>query len=93
MKIILATIVLFGFLGFASAEETAAEKVKDSANTVKRSVKKGVHRAEEAVCGTLTGDNKVECLAKEAKNRVIEAKDVVVDKAAKVKNAVDTDGK
>lgn len=50
-----------------------------------------MNRTAEALCGKLTGDSKVECLAKKAKNRVHEGTEVVKDKAVEVKNSVDTD--
>lgn len=93
MKMMVAIITMFGFSGTAHAEETLTEKTQVKVKSVSRSAKKGSHRLSEAVCGKLTGDNKVECLAKQAKNRLQEGKDVVVDKADEVKNAVDSDHK
>ncbi len=93
MKLLTATLVLFGFLGFSQAEETMGEKVQSTTNSGARMVKKGANRANEAICGKLTGDSKVECLAKQAKNRVTEGADVVKDKATEIKNNVDTDKK
>lgn len=93
MKLLIAAIALFGFLGTGYAEETPAEKTQVEVNAIKRSAKKGVHRASEAVCGKLTGDSKVKCLAKKAKHRLKEGKDVVKDKASEVKDAVDSEKK
>lgn len=93
MKVLLIAIALIGFTGVVHAEETVGEKAAVVGKDAKRAVKKGAHRVEESLCGKLTGDSKLECLAKEAKNHVVEAKDAVVDKASEVKNAVDTDKK
>lgn len=93
MKSLIVFFGLFGFLASSYAEETVVEKAKVEVKAAARSAKKGANRASEYVCGTLTGDSKVECLAKKAKNRVVEAKDVVKDKAVEVKDAVDTDKK
>lgn len=93
MKLLIASITLLGFLGAGHAEETMGEKAEATTNSAKRAVKKGVNRTKEAVCGKLTGDSKVQCLAKEAQNRVGEGADVVKDKAAEIKNNVDTDSK
>ena len=95
MKLFIASIVLFsssvGSFGVCHAEETVGEKAQATTKSVKRSGKKGIHRASEAMCGTLTGDNKLQCLAKKSKNRVEEGKDAVIDKGSEMKNAVDTD--
>jgi hypothetical protein len=93
MKLLILTIALFGFLGVSSAEETMTEKTEVAAKTIKRNAKKGLHRTKEAFCGKLTGENKVQCLAKEAKNRLEEGKDVIKDKASEVKNDIDSDKK
>jgi len=73
------------FMGAAHAEETATEKVGTTANDAKRSVKKGMNRAKEAVC--MEGD--VKCAAKKAKHRATETGDVIQDKASEVKDKVD----
>lgn len=93
MKYIIATFVLLGFLQTTSAEETLTEKAAVTTKTAKRGVKKAINRTSEAICGKLTGDSKIECLAKEAKNQMTESKDVVVDKASEIKNSVDSDKK
>jgi hypothetical protein len=93
MKLLITSIVLFGCLGICNAEETLTEKAQATGNTATRTAKKGVHRTQEALCGKLTGDNKAQCLAKEAKNHVEEGVDATVDKAKEVKNAVDSDKK
>ena len=96
MKIILIHCLVVSSLFAAmqiSAEETSSEKVEAAVNTGKRSSKKAMNRAKEAVCGKLTGDNKVQCLAKQAENRIIESADAVKDKASELKNNVDTDSK
>lgn len=93
MKIFILILVIFGFVNISLAEETLSEKAEVTAKSVKRSVKKGIHRTAEAICGKLTGDNKVQCLSKEAKNRLKDGKDAIVDKASEIKNAVDADKK
>ncbi len=93
MKLLILATTLFGFLGLCSAEETMTEKAQTTVNSAKRTTKKGLHRTTESVCGTLTGDNKVQCLAKEAKNRAEEGKDAVKDKATEVKNVIDSEKK
>jgi len=89
MKKVILILALLGFAHAGSAEETVTEKATVTGNKVVRTAKKAANRTAEAVCGTLTGDNKVQCLAKEAKNRMVEGKDAVVDKASEVKNKVD----
>ena len=91
MKKLILTLALVGSANVGIAAESIPEKAQVTTNTVTRSAKKGLNRTAEAICGNLTGDNKVQCLAKEAKNRIIEGKDAFVDKASEVKNAVDTD--
>lgn len=93
MNLLIAVIGLFGFLHVTSAEETLGEKTQVQVNAAARDMKKGVHRTKEAVCGKLTGDSKAACLAKKAKNRMIEAKDVIKDKATELKDVVDTEKK
>ncbi len=93
MKLFIASLILFGGLGLSHAEESMTGKVQDTTNSVTRSAKKGMHRTAEAICGKLTGDNKVQCLAKEAKNRVEESKDAVADKVTEVKNKMDSEKK
>ncbi len=86
----ISVISVLCLLNPSSAEETQTEKAKVEINTVGRKATKTFNRTKEAVCGTLTGDNKVECLAKKAKNRVEEGSDAVKDKASEIKNKVDT---
>ena len=93
MKIFILMLAILGFVNISLAEESISEKAEVTAKSIKRSAKKGIHRTAEAICGKLTGDNKVQCLAKEAKNRIEDGKDAVVDKASEVKNAVDADKK
>lgn len=89
MKLLLVSIVILVGVGIGHAKETLTEKGQAVANTAARKVKKGVNKTQEALCGTLTGDNKVECFAKKAKNRIVEGKSAVVDKANEVKNNID----
>jgi hypothetical protein len=76
-------------IGHVYAGETVGEKAEATANDAARAVKKGAHRAEEAVC--MEGDAK--CLAEKAKHRAQEAGDYTKDKAKEVKNSVDNDEK
>ncbi len=91
MKFVLATLLVFGFVSMGHAEESLGEKAKATTDSAKRGLKKGYNRTKEAACGTLTGDNKVQCLAKKAKNRTEEGVDAVKDKASEVKNSVDSE--
>ncbi len=92
-SVLVLAMCLLGFSTMAHAEETIAEKAAVTGKSAKRSVKKGYNNAKEAMCGKLTGDSKIECLAKEAKNNVQEGVDAAKDKASEVKNAVDSDKK
>ena len=76
MKSIIVVLALFGFMSVSHAEETVAEKAKETVNDVKRAGKKAIHRAEEALCAE--GDLK--CLAQKGQNRVEEGADYVKDK-------------
>jgi hypothetical protein len=86
-------LIFAGALALSSvtvlANESMSEKASGKAGDAKRAIKKGAHRAGEAVC--MEGDAK--CLAKKAKNRVEETKDYGKDKAIEAKDAVDADGK
>ena len=93
MKLLLACVLVLGLVEMSMAEETVAEKAQVKIKTVGRAGKKAVHRTQEAMCGKLTGDSKVKCLAKKAQNRAEEGVDAVKDKASEVKNAVDSDKK
>jgi hypothetical protein len=85
MKSLLIAIVALGYMGTAHAESDAAAKAETTKNDVKRDVKKGWHRTEEAVCAE--GDAK--CAAKKAKHRVQEGSDYVKDKATETKDKAD----
>lgn len=89
MKALISMLAILGFVRMSSAAESISEKAEVTAKTVRRAAKRGSHRTAEAICGKLTGDNKVQCLAKEAKNRLEDGKDVLVDKTSEVKNSVD----
>lgn len=93
MKYFIATFIVLGFLQVVTAEETLTEKAQVTVKTAKRKITKGAHRTAEAICGKLTGDSKLECLAKEAKNHTTEAATAVQDKASELKNSVDSDKK
>lgn len=85
MKALVAALIIVGFATSAQAAETMGEAATAKAHDVKRSMKKGMHRAQEALCAK--GD--VECLKQRAENRAKEAKDYTKDKAEEVKNKVD----
>lgn len=89
LSAIIAALALTGSVGVSNvyAAETVGEKAEAAANDAARAVKKGAHRAEEAVCAE--GDAK--CLAEKAKHRAQEASEYTKDKAKEAKNAVDND--
>jgi hypothetical protein len=89
MKTSITTAVLLGMTGFACAEETIAEKTGVTAHDATRSIKKGVNRAQETVCGE--GD--VKCLSEKAKHRAEEGTDYSKDKLKELKSSVDRDNK
>ena len=85
-RIIRSAAVAFALvLAVPAVAQTAGEKVDEKGNDVKRAVKKGANRVEEAVC---TG-TKAECAAKKGKHRVEETKDKVVDEGKKAVDKVD----
>lgn len=69
----------------ALSDETVSEKVVAKSNDVKRNLRKGSNRVQEAVC--MEGDLK--CAGKKVKNRTVEAKDATVDGVKEVKNKID----
>jgi hypothetical protein len=89
MKSLILAVALMGLTGITCAEETLGEKAEAATNDATRSVKKGVHRAQETVCAE--GDMK--CLSEKAKHRAEEGKDYTQDKAKELKNDVDSDKK
>lgn len=89
MKSLIMAVALMGMTGIAYCEETIGEKAEATTNDATRSVKKGVNRAKEAVCGE--GD--VKCLSEKAKHRAEEGKDYSTDKVKELKNDVDSDKK
>lgn len=82
-------IVALGFLNFAHAEESTAEKANAKAHDMKRTLKKKGHRVEEMVCSE--GDAK--CLAKKAGHRAEEGTDYTKDKAKETMDKIDSDSK
>lgn len=86
-------MVFFSTLIPVHASQTMGEKAEVTSNDAKRATKKGYHRTKEAFCGKLTGDNKAECLAKEAKNRIQEGADATQDKANEIKDKMDSEKK
>jgi hypothetical protein len=91
MKFVAAVLCVMGFVNYGFAEETHVEKAEVRMDSAKRGMKKGMNRTKEAVCGELTGDSKIECLAKKGKHRAEEGDEAVKDKASEFKNNVDTD--
>lgn len=91
LNAIVAALALIASAGISSvyAAETVGEKAEAAANDAARAVKKGAHRAEEAVCA----ESDTKCLAEKAKHRAQEASDYTKDKAKEVKNSVDNDEK
>jgi hypothetical protein len=87
MKALIMAVALMGMTGFAYCAETMGEKAEAVTNDAARAAKKGLHRAEEAVCAE--GDLK--CLSEKAKHRAEEGKDYTKDKAKELKNQVDSD--
>lgn len=85
MKIIIPALFMMLSFGSAFADETASEKVGSTAKDAKRSVKKHVNKAKEAMCAE--GDAK--CLAKKAKHRVEEGAETVKDKTNDTVDKVD----
>lgn len=90
MKQLIACLLIAGFAGgtvlTAHAEETMTEKAQSVGRDAKRAAKKGMNRAQEAVC--MEGD--VKCAAEKAKNRAQEATDATVDKAKDIKESIDS---
>jgi len=89
MKSLMLMATVFCFLSVGCSRETPIEKAQVKVSSAERSIDRTSHRVDEAICGTLTGDNKAQCLAKKIKNRVIEGKDTVVDKASEIKDKAD----
>lgn len=85
MKHLIMLFAVAGFVGAAHAEETTAEKGAAKMNDAKRAAKKGMHKAEEAVCAE--GDAK--CAAKKMGHKAGEAADTAKDKAKEGVNKVD----
>ena len=84
MKSFTLILVAFSILAVGCTKETTSGKAQVELNSAERAVKKTGHRVDEAACGILTGDNKVQCLAKKVKNRAVESKDVIIDKASEI---------
>jgi hypothetical protein len=89
MKSLIVAVALMGMTGLGYCEETLGEKAESTVNDATRSVKKGVNRAKETVCGE--GD--VKCLSEKAKHRAEEGTDYSKDKVKELKNDVDSDKK
>ena len=86
MKSLMLALSAFGLMSFAHAEDTVGDKMEKAGHDAKRSMSKGAHHAEEAMCAE--GDAK--CAAKKAKHRGSEAVDYGKDKT---KETVDKVGK
>ncbi len=87
MKNILLTVVVALASSPVLAAESVSENINAKTNNAKRTIKKGAHRAHEAVC--MEGDLK--CAARKAKNRAVEGKDYVGDKASEMGDKMDAD--
>ncbi len=85
MKNILIVLALCGAFGTAQAEQTAGEKMNETGHDAGRAVKKGAHRAEEAVCAK--SDTK--CLAEKGKHRMQEGTEAIKDGAKSSKDKID----
>ena len=85
MKWILGLLVFAFVSQQVIAEQSAGEKTASEVRSLGRAAKKAAHRIQESVC---TG-SELECAAKKAKNRAVEAKDAVTDKAKELKDKVD----
>ncbi len=79
------TFLVSTMFQIAFADETITEEIVANSNDAKRSLKKGAHRAQEVLC--MDGD--LECAARKAKNRLIEAGDATSDAASELKNKID----
>jgi len=89
MKHYLSLTLTLVAISTCCADQTAAEKAKVTTNNANRAATKTIHRAQESICGKFTGDNKTECLLKEAKHRTTESGNAVKDKTTEVKNKMD----
>lgn len=85
LAVFLVTFVLSTMIQISYADETLVEGMSATGNDAKRGIKKGAHRTQEALCM----DSDLECAAKKAKNRIIEAGDATADGASKIKNKID----
>ena len=90
MKKIIFAMCLIAMLNAASAEETVSEKAQVGMNSVGRGTKKMVDNTKDALCGKLTGDSKLSCLAKKTKHKVQQGVDTVKDKESEIKNDLDS---
>lgn len=84
VMMIAASIILSATIQPAMAKETPAEKAIVKGNDAKRSIKRGAHRVEEALC--MKSD--FSCGVEKVKNRTLEAKDSTVDKTKEIKNKI-----
>ena len=84
-------LIIGSLFFFACSKETPDEKLQVKADKLERSIDQTVNRADEAICGSLTGDSKLECLAKKAKHRAVEGKEIFVDKTKEIKNKLDNE--
>lgn len=89
MRFMIALSLVYFGLALAHADESTGEKAQATTNHVKRSIKRGAHRAEEKVC--MKSD--AECLAEKAKHRASEAGEYTKDKANETLDKVDSDSK
>lgn len=85
-KILLTMFLSAGLFSIVSiAEETVQEKIEVQSKDVKRSVKKGYHKAKEMTC--LKSDEK--CLKQKLKYRRMELIEQMEDHIAELKGKMD----
>jgi predicted Holliday junction resolvase-like endonuclease len=84
-KLLIVAIFSLSLTLTSCFEQTADEKLEAKANDMKRSVKKAIHRVEEATCH----EDDVECLKDKAMNRSEEGADYIEDKYDEAVDDVD----
>jgi hypothetical protein len=84
---LIAALMLSGLLPASFAYESAEEKDAATRNDIKRDVQKSLNRLEETAC--MKDD--IQCEATKLKNRAIEGKDTIKDKANELNNKSDQD--
>lgn len=85
MKLLITLVITLGLAHFASAEQTTSEKASAKANDAGRSIKNGVHRAEEAACLK----DKAHCASQKSSHKAKESSEYIKDKTTEVIDKVD----